>query len=219
MDGCIFREIRKLGIREVMCILDKGFMSGTDTFQGYLASCYDRLAQIDRAGIYSPVVYNVDAGQFLNCREYFHFFMCRGATRFIVPNLFVNPVAEHDIFKEWDITAYPDYNVYQLLLNLQASAAKYKSMRIYGNDLIIRLQNYIFNRKYLKPALACYDAGLQMVFDARRSRIIRRKSEPLAKKCGKCSYMYLCGKNYLKTYAACPPCEAIIQAVGKRLNK
>lgn len=131
----------------------------------------------------------------------------------------MNPVKRSNIYEKWDITNYPSYQVYLTLLKLQASATKYVTMRIYGNDLIIRLQNFIFNKRYLKPALDTYSVAEQLVFDLKNSVLLDNNFEnQTAEKCAKCSYLYLCGRNYLSKHATCPPCRKIIQAVGERLK-
>lgn len=82
----IFRMLKKAGIRDILCVMDKRFGVDDPTFLKYLGRCFTRVKAISQFGIYTPVVYNIDSEQINNYSEYFHFFMHRGATRFIVPN-------------------------------------------------------------------------------------------------------------------------------------
>ncbi|MHA1233146.1 MAG: hypothetical protein ACTSPQ_21185 [Candidatus Helarchaeota archaeon] len=99
--------------------------------------------------------------------------MKKGEMRFYT-NFALNSVKERfQIDKDLGLFCEPDYDLFFRLLKLIYSSPKYNLIKIVGYGIIPKIQQYSFDKRYIRPSIDFCEWKAQKIYIARTDRWVR----------------------------------------------
>jgi len=220
------KDIKK---KSVSAIIDQHFFKEEKNFSVFLKVLYPRIIQYPQNGLPCVIIFNIK-NPFLDLIEpFFSFFLKKGELRFNMTYA-LNPVKEKfQINNKTGLFCEPDYTTYFSLLKVYNRSPKYNLIKILGYGLILKTQQFLFDKKYILPTLDFCERESQRIFlsgsmgwtNCFKSLTCRLKEEELFPlKCRKCSWEYFCSDGCMfNQHRECPPVEEFFHINAEKLYR
>jgi hypothetical protein len=213
----------------IIVLIDENFFKEKIDFISYLEIAYQKVS-IEKIDLTCAFLFNIKKSLLSLLEPFFSFFMKRGEMRFYV-NFALNPVKESFcIYKDFGLFCEPDYDLFFRLLELICYSPKYNLIKIVGYGMIPKIQQYSFDKRYIRPSIDFCEWKSQTIYTGRTdswTRCFKVTSENdfknkfrLRSKCNDCSFLFSCGEGCkIKETINCPSFDNLFKILNKNIKK
>jgi radical SAM protein with 4Fe4S-binding SPASM domain len=225
-DILVFNNIRN---KAIIFLIDALFLEDKINFKFYLEILYQQIKKYLKNGLKCSVIFNIKKNNLDLLDAYFSFFMKKEDMRQQV-KFALNPVKNtYCVDKDFGLFCDPDYNLYCELLNIFSNSPKYNLLKIVGLGLIPKIQQFLLDKRCIRPTIDFCELKSQKVYIASentwtncfkmKSGIFDGKID-LKKKCKECSFLFFCSEGCkAKEEEICPPIQEIFEILWFKLEK